>query len=275
MDFKGKTALVTGSSAGIGAAAAIAFAKEGADVILVSRNVPKLQAVQKEIELLGRKATIIEADVSSDESVAAMQARALKDFKDIDILVNNAGTGIRGPLTETTMDDWRNIVNINLFSQVRVVQAFLPYFLERGRGYIVNVSSIQAMGYGMEDTNTPYIATKAGIIGFTDCISTLLRPKGILVSCLIPGGVITDIASNSIYIGTKDKQKEMRDHDIIATKSPMFLTAEQCASGLVDGMKQEQYMILTPPRMAGMLKAQGRDMDVFNAFVKNWKPREK
>ncbi len=272
MEFKGKKALVTGSSGGIGKAVAIELAKEGTDVILASRNVTNMEAVKKEIEALGQRAVAIQCDVSIDESVAAMKDKALKAFDNIDILINNAAVGIRGSLEDVSLDDWRYIINTNLMGYIRIIQAFLPHFLARSTGYIVNVSSIQAMAFGAEFQNTPYITTKAGIIGFTDCLASILRPKGIKVSCHIPGGVTTEIAKNSRFVGSEERKKELRDRDLKFTGGPMFLTAEQCAQGLLEGMKKEDYLILTPPNMAQMLKAQGRDIDMFNAWVANPPP---
>ncbi len=272
MDFKGKTAVVTGSSGGIGKAIAIALAKEGAAIVLASRNVPNMEAVKKEIEALGRKVVVIQCDTSKDESVVDMRDKALKAFGNIDILINNAAVGIRGSLEDVSLDDWRYIINTNIMGYIRNVHAFLPHFIQRKSGYIVNVSSIQALAYGAEMQNTPYITTKAGIIGFTDCLSSYLRPKGIKVSCLIPGGVITNIAENSRFVGSEERKKELRDRDLQFTKSPMFLTAEQCAQGLIEGMKKEEYFILTPPNMAEMLKMQGRDIAMLNAYVANPPP---
>jgi NAD(P)-dependent dehydrogenase (short-subunit alcohol dehydrogenase family) len=272
MDFKGKQAVVTGSSGGIGKAIAIALAREGADVILASRNVPNMEAVKKEIEALGRRAVAIPCDVADDESVAAMKEKAIEAFGNIDILVNNAAAGIRGSLEDVSLDDWRFIINTNLMGYIRNVHAFLPHFMNRGSGYIVNVSSIQAMVYGAEALNTPYITTKAGIIGFTDCLSSYLRPKGIKVSCLIPGGIITEIARNARYVGSEQRKKELRDRDTRPVPPGMFLTAEQCAEGLITGMKKEEYLILVPAGMTEMLKPQGRDIAMFNAFVANPPP---
>jgi len=272
MDFKGKKAVVTGSSGGIGKAIAIAMAKAGADVVLASRNVPNLEAVKKEIEKLGRKAVVVKCDTADDASVAAMKGKAIKAFGNIDILVNNAAVGIRGSLEDVSLDDWRYIININLMGYVRNVHAFLRHFIERGSGYIVNVSSIQALAYGAEMLNTPYITTKAAITGLTDCLSAYLRPKGIKVSCLIPGGVITNIAENSRFVGSEERKKELRDRDTQLTRGPMFLTAEQCAEGLMAGMKKEDYLILVPERMGEMLKAQGRDIERYNAYVANPPP---
>jgi NAD(P)-dependent dehydrogenase (short-subunit alcohol dehydrogenase family) len=272
MEFRGKTAVVTGSSGGIGKSIAIALAKEGADVVLAARNVTNLEAVKKEVEELGRKAVVIQCDVSHDESVFAMRDKALEACGNIDILINNAAVGIRGSLEDMSLDDWRFLVNTNLMGYVRTVTAFLPYFIKRGNGYIVNVSSIQAMLYGAEMLNTPYITTKAGIIGFSDCLSYYLRPKGIKVSCLIPGGVITDMAQNSRYVGSEERKNELRSQDAVASKLPSFLMPEQVAAGLLAGMKKEQYLILTPEGMGERLKAQGRDVDKFNAYVANPPP---
>jgi NAD(P)-dependent dehydrogenase (short-subunit alcohol dehydrogenase family) len=273
MDFKGKKALITGASSGIGRAAAILLAQEGADIVLAARNMTAMQEVKKEIEKLGRKAVAIETDVAKDESVAAMKEKALKAFGDIDLIINNAGMGIRGNLEDVSLDDWRFLINTNLMGQIRVVQAFLPYLIKRGSGYICNVSSIQAMGYGMEDLNIPYTTTKAGIIGFTEGISSYLRQRGIKVSILIPGGVYTNIGGSSRFVGSPEKQAQLRERDSHMKDAPGFLTAEQCAQGMLEGIKREQYMILAPERMGDMLKAQGKDIDKYNEFVKNWKPR--
>jgi NAD(P)-dependent dehydrogenase (short-subunit alcohol dehydrogenase family) len=273
MDFKGKKAVVTGASSGIGRATAVLMAKEGADVAVAARNLSNLQAVKKEIEALGMKAVAIECDVTKDAGVTSMKEKALKAFGSIDILHNCAGIGLRGSLEDVSIEDWQNILDVNLMGYVRTVTAFLPYFLKRGSGYIINTSSIQAMGYGMEDLNTPYVTTKAAIIGFTECLSAYLRGRGIKVSLHIPGGVTTNIAEASVYVGSEARKQQLRDNDANFRVRPGFLTPEQCAVQLLDGVKKEQYMILTPPGMSQMLKGQGTDVDVLNEFVKNWKPR--
>jgi NAD(P)-dependent dehydrogenase (short-subunit alcohol dehydrogenase family) len=272
MEFKGKTAVVTGSSGGIGKAVAIALAKEGADVVLASRNVPNMEAVKKEIEGLGRRAVAIKCDVSEDESISAMKDKALKAFGNIDIFINNAAVGVRGSLEDVSLDDWKYIINTNLMGYIRNVTAFLPHFMKRKSGYIVNVSSIQALAYSSELLNIPYITTKAGILGLTDCLSAYLRPMGIKVSCLIPGAVRTEISHNSRFVGSEAQKKQMWDEAEEFWKLPIFLTPEQCAEGLLEGMKREDYLILVPAGMAEMLKPQGRDIAMLNAWVANPPP---
>jgi 3-oxoacyl-[acyl-carrier protein] reductase len=272
MDFKGKNAVVTGSSGGIGAAAAIALAKEGANIILASRNMANMQKVKQEIEALGRKAVAIECDVSKDESVTAMRDKALEAFGNIDILINNAAVGVRGLLEDISLDDWQYIINTNLLGYIRNVNAFLPHFMVRGSGYIVNVSSIQGIGYMPDQLNVAYITTKAGIIGFSTVIHGYLKQKGIKVSCLIPGAVKTEIATNSRYVGPPERVKEMLNQAKEMYKIPIFLTPEAEADGLIEGMKKEEFLIFVPANMLQMFKAQGLDMEAYNNYVANPPP---
>lgn len=272
MDFKGKTAVVTGSSGGIGAAVAVALAKEGVDVILASRNMANMQKVKQEIEALGRKAVAIECDVSKDDSVMAMKNKAISVFEKIDILINNAAVGVRGLLEDISLEDWQFILNTNLMGYIRNVKAFQSHFTERGSGYIVNVSSIQGIGYMPEPLNIAYITTKAGIIGFTTAIHSYLKQKGVKVSCLLPGAVRTEISNNSRFVGPPERVKKMQDDAKEFWKLPIFLTSEQEAEGLIAGMKKEEFLIFVPANMVQMLKTQGLDMEVYNAYVANPPP---
>jgi short-subunit dehydrogenase len=269
MDFKGKKAVVTGSSGGIGAAVAVALAKEGCDIVLASRNVANMEKVKKDVEKLGRKAVVIQTDCADDKSVEEMSKKALKAFGNIDILVNNAAVGVRGLIEDVQLDDWKFIINTNLMGYIRNVKAFLPSMEKNGGGYIVNVSSIQGLGYSPEPLGIPYISTKAGIIGFTTAILSYLRPKGIKVSCLIPGAVDTNISNNSKFVGTAEHVKKMKDDAAAFWKLPIFLTAAQEADGLIEGMKKEEFLILVPANMKAGLKAQGWDIDVYNNYVAN------
>ena len=272
MEFKNKNAVITGSSGGIGKEIAIALAKEGTDIVLASRNIPNLEIVKKEIERLGRRAIVIPCDVSDDASVALMKEKAIEAFGQIDILVNNAAVGVRGLVENASLDDWKYIINTNMMGYIRNVTEFLPHFLKRGSGYIVNISSIQALAYGTDSLNTLYITTKAGILGFSDCLSAYLRPKGIKVSCLIPGGVATEISHNTRFIGTEEQKKKMWDDSEKFWASGKLLTPKQLADGLIEGMKREEYLILVPDDMENMIKPQGRDIAKLNAWVANPPP---
>jgi NAD(P)-dependent dehydrogenase (short-subunit alcohol dehydrogenase family) len=268
MDFKGKTAVVTGSSGGIGKAVAIALAKEGADIVLASRNLAELEKVKKEIEALGQKALAVKCDVTSDSDVFNMKDQAIKEFGNIDILINNAAVGVRGYLKSVSIADWEYIINTNLLGYIRCVTAFLPHYLEKKNGYIVNVSSIQALAFTAENLNIPYITTKAGILGLSECLLGYLGPMGIKVSCLIPGAVDTNIHTSSRFVGTEEELKEMAARDAEFFKLPIFMSPEKQAAGLLEGMRKEDFYILVPDSRK-MLLNQGRDIDKFHAYLKN------
>jgi short-subunit dehydrogenase len=145
----------------------------------------------------------------------------------------------------------------------------MPHFLERGSGYIVNVSSIQVLLFGSDILNTAYITTKAGILGLTDCLSAYLRPKGILVSCLVPGGYKTDISRNTRFVGTEEQKNKLRAANEEFWKTPILLHPEICARGLIAGMKKEDYLILVPANMAERLVPQGINVEIRNAWAGN------
>ena len=156
-----------------------------------------------------------------------------------------------------------------MMGYIRNITAFMPHFLARGSGYIVNVSSIQALLYGSDLLNTAYITTKAGIIGLSDCLSAYLRPKGILVSCLVPGGYKTDIGRNTRFVGTEEQKRKLRDENEEFWKRPVLLDPEVCAKGLIEGMKKEEYLILVPADMAKRLVPQGMDIVLRNSWADN------
>ena len=268
MDFTGKTAVITGASGGIGRSIAILLAKEGADIVLASRNVANMEEVKEKIEGLGQKALAVACDMTRDEDVSAMKDKAIAEFGNIDILINNAAVGVRGILENIPLKEWEFIINTNLMGYIRNIHAFLPHFIARESGYIVNVSSIQALAYTAEELGIPYITTKAGIIGLTECLYGYLGPKGIKVSCLIPGGVRTNIADNSKYVGTEEEKMKMKKDTEEFFKMPFFLEADQLAEGFLEGMKKEEYMIVVPADLHDRCKEQGRDIHRLNEFMK-------
>ena len=161
MDFKGKTAVVTGSSGGIGAAVAIALAKEGADVVLASRNVANMEKVKQQIEAVGRKALVIACDVSKDESVTAMAKQAIDTFGKIDILVNNAGIIKRVPILDMAVADFRQVIDIDLVAPFIVAKRVVPSMISRGGGKIINMCSMMSI-YGRNSVSA-YASAKGGL----------------------------------------------------------------------------------------------------------------
>jgi NAD(P)-dependent dehydrogenase (short-subunit alcohol dehydrogenase family) len=118
----------------------------------------------------------------------------------VDVLMNNAGVAVRGAFEQIPMADWEWIVGINLLGVVRGCRAFAPHMIERGSGWIVNTASIG--GLVASTIGSPYVTTKHGVVGFSESLSLYLRPKGIGVSVLCPGGVATNIGENMRRAGT-------------------------------------------------------------------------
>ena len=194
--LEGRTALVTGSGRGIGRAIALAFAAEGADVAINDHGrMDEAREVARQIEALGRSALVVEADVSREEPVAAMVERVLEGFGRIDILVNNAGIATLARVEQMDVDLWDRMIAVHLRGTFLVTRSVLPGMLERGDGRIINISS-QIAQLGRERFAN-YAAAKAGIIGFTKSLAREVCPRGVLVNCIAPGPIRTDLVPDT------------------------------------------------------------------------------
>ncbi|HEX3014222.1 MAG TPA: SDR family oxidoreductase, partial [Methanobacterium sp.] len=144
-DLKGKVAVVTGASGGLGADAARAYAQEGADVALLARRKEKLEALAKEIESTGVKALAVQCDVADEESVKKAIDEVIKYFGKVDILLNNAGIAIRGGVHSLSVEDWDKGMDVNVKGIFLVSKYVLPHMMENNYGKIVNTSSINSI----------------------------------------------------------------------------------------------------------------------------------
>ena len=188
MELQGNTAIVTGAGQGIGKAIALAFAKEGADLVLAARSQEKLEEVARECQALGRKALPLGADVSKKGQVQALVEAAIKNFGKIDILVNNAGiAGPNAPVTEVKEEEWDEVLDINLKGTFLCSQAVLKEMIPRRSGRIINMSALGGIrGY---PRRSPYSVSKWGINGFTQTLAMEAGPYNIQVNALCPGPV--------------------------------------------------------------------------------------
>src|SRR5881409_4383129 len=192
MKLKGRTALVTGGSRGIGRAIALALAEEGADVAVnyVSSE-PAAKEVAERIHKLGRSSVLAQADVGDYPDTFRMAQDLLKEFGHLDILVNNAG--INSDKTFVKMDhaSWRKVLAINLDGVFNCTKVFIDQMLQRGWGRVVNITSVigQIGNFGQAN----YAASKAGVAAFTKSLAKELAAKGITVNAVAPGFVETDM----------------------------------------------------------------------------------
>jgi 3-oxoacyl-(acyl-carrier-protein) reductase len=192
MRLKGRIALVTGGSRGIGRAIAIALAEEGADVAInYQRNEALAKEVAQDIERMGRAAEIYQADVSDPEQVSRMRDAIVKRFERVDILVNNAGINRDKSFVKMDEASWRTVIDVNLHGVFYCTKAFLEGMMARGYGRVVNISSIVGQMGNFGQAN--YAATKAGLIGLTKTLAKELAGKGITVNAVAPGFIETDM----------------------------------------------------------------------------------
>jgi 3-oxoacyl-[acyl-carrier protein] reductase len=191
MKLKDKVAVITGSSANIGRATALLFAKEGAKVVVNSRrNTTGGQAVADEINSSGGQAIYVQADLSQPDEVHRLFNEAIKQFGQLDILVNNAGVATGQPFLETTKASWQSEFDNNFFNMVLCSQAAAEIMLKASRGVILNTTSIRGIEHTGREGIMAYSAAKAAAISFTKTLAKELAPN-IRVNAVAPGFVIT------------------------------------------------------------------------------------
>jgi NAD(P)-dependent dehydrogenase (short-subunit alcohol dehydrogenase family) len=189
-DLTGQTAIVTGTSRGLGQYFALALARAGANLVLTSRNRANLTQFEAQITAMGRRAISLELDVRDHESIAKMMANAEAAFGQVHILVNNAGCNIRKPALDVTWDDWNRILDTNLRGSFFVAQAVARNMIAHQYGRIINIGSVTSVaGYaGL----APYGASRGGVRQLTMSLADDWGRHGVTVNCLAPGWFRTE-----------------------------------------------------------------------------------
>jgi 3-oxoacyl-[acyl-carrier protein] reductase len=190
LGLRGKAALVTGSSRGIGRAIAVELAREGCRVALCARGKDALQAAAAEARALGAEVATVVADVTTPEGVREAVEGAAAAFGGLDVLVNNVGGSTGAAFLETDPEDWQRAIDLNLMSAVRASRLAVAHLRARG-GAIVNIVSIYGREWGGTYVRRPtYIAAKAAEIGMSKALAMELAPLGIRVNAVAPGSIV-------------------------------------------------------------------------------------
>ena len=231
--LKGKTALVTGSTSGIGLGIAEAFARDGVNLVIngfgVAAEIEQLRAGLAAAH--GVKVVYSPADMSKPGSIQTMMALAKNEFGGIDILVNNAGIQFVAPIDEFPLEKWDTIIAINLSAAFHTTRLALPYMKEKGWGRIVNMASAHALV--ASPFKSAYVAAKHGIAGLTKSVALEVAEQGITVNAICPGYVLTPLVEKQIPDTAKARgitEEEVR-RDVLLASQPTkkFVTVEQVA----------------------------------------------
>jgi 3-oxoacyl-[acyl-carrier protein] reductase len=210
-DLKNKNALITGAGKGIGKAVAIALAKEGVNVILVSRTQSDVEQLAEETSNLGVKSLALSADVADINSINSAVEKALAEFKHIDILINSAGIASFGKFLELEPEAWERIIQVNLMGTYYTTRAIIPNMIERQTGDIINISS--TAGLNGNALTSAYSASKFAVLGLTDSLMQEMRKHNIRVTALTPSTVATDMAKD-LNLTDGNPEKVMQSEDM-------------------------------------------------------------
>lgn len=211
IDLKGKVALITGAESGIGKAIAIEFAKLGCNLTLTYYHDENLgRQILKEVEKLGNKNLLIQADVSKQKEVELLFETALKTFIQIDFLINSAGVrSIDKPLSEMSPTEFDHTIQTNLYSVFHCCKCFLKYRPNHQQeGRIINITSVQSKVVSAGKTD--YCASKFAIKGFSEALSLELASQNITVNCIAPGMILTPMNQRAIEETLYRKELEQR-----------------------------------------------------------------
>jgi NAD(P)-dependent dehydrogenase (short-subunit alcohol dehydrogenase family) len=244
--LRGKVAIITGASSGIGRAAALLFAQEGAKVVAAARRKQELDALVTEIVAAGGRAVAVAADVKDASHAEKLVATARDQFGGLDIAFNNAGTlGEMGSVEAVSLDGWREALEINLTSAFLAAKYQLPAIVARGGGSVIFTSTFVGHTVGFPGM-AAYAASKAGLVGLTQVLAAEYGAWGVRVNALLPGG--TDTPMGRLVADTPEKQdfvaglhalKRTASPDEIA-RSALYLASEAASfmtgtAMLVDG----------------------------------------
>ena len=185
-DFTEKRALITGATGGIGGAIAKALHAQGATVGISGRNVDKLDALAKE---LGSRVHVLPADLSNDDAIADLVKRAEDAMGQIDILVNNAGLTKDGLSMRMSAADWQSVIDVNMTATFKLAQAVQRGMMKRRYGRIINIASVVGVTGNPGQCN--YVASKAGMIGWSKAMAAEIASRNITVNCIAPGFIAT------------------------------------------------------------------------------------
>jgi dehydrogenase/reductase SDR family member 7B len=229
MSFRDKVVWITGASSGIGEAVAVAFSRDGAKLVLSSRNRAELERVRKECD--GEGHLILPVDLTQYDALPEATSEVLRHFDHVDVLVHSGGVSQRSLVADTTLATDRAIMDLNFFGTVALTKAVLPSMLARKAGHIVPISSV--VGYVGTPLRSTYSASKHALHGFFDSLRAEVAKDGIAITIVCPGYVRTNVSRNALTGNGSAFGKMDRTHE-------RAMRPEECARRIVNAIAKRQ-----------------------------------
>jgi NAD(P)-dependent dehydrogenase (short-subunit alcohol dehydrogenase family) len=257
-DLSGRVAVVTGAASGIGGAVAAAFADAGTRVVLADVDTEGLTAACDELAGLGHDVVGVPTDVSSEEDIERLAARTIERFGRVDVVHNNAGVVSSGLVEEISLQSWRWVLTVDLWSVIHGARTFVPILKQQGSGHIVNTAS--TAGLQASPGIGPYNVAKFGVVGLSETLRLECEPHGVGVSVLCPGAVDTRIvdaernrpATVPPSTGPTAEQFTQRSGELLRTEG---LPPTAVAAAVVDAVRTNRFWVLTHPGWYDVLDA--------------------
>lgn len=234
-DLNGRVAVVTGAGSGIGKATATAFAREGMKVHLVDIDQTRVAEAAEEI---GGTPHVV--DCTDGAAIQALADEVIAAEGRVDVVHNNAGVGLGKPFERTTLEDWKWLVDLNLWGVIHGCRAFLPHMAERGEGAVVNSASLAGL-VGFRHV-AAYATTKHAVVGLSDSLNQEYGPRGVTVMALCPGLVNTNIQHDGRYDIPEDPDASR----LVQLFEERGISPDDVAAAVVDGIKRKRWLVVVP-----------------------------
>jgi NAD(P)-dependent dehydrogenase (short-subunit alcohol dehydrogenase family) len=256
-NLTGRVVVITGAASGIGRGAAVAFAKAGAKVVAADIDLAGGQDTARQICDLGGEAEAARCDVGQPDALIGLRDATLARFGRYDVVMNNVGVLTSGRPEDIPVSEWERVLNLNLMSVVRSLEAFLPGFLARGEGHFVNIASFAAL-FPYAYDRLPYVASKAAIVALSESLALYLRPKGIGVTVFCPGPVATNIAAGMKRWGAP-----------LGIRGPgaeyPVISAAEAGEMVVAAVREDRFVGFTHPQVMEPVRRRAMDWEGFIA----------
>ncbi len=280
-NLNNKNCFITGAANGIGKSFALALAREGMNLFITDIDLESLERVKNEIEDLGATVYSGLCDVTRMDHFKSISNEFFSKLGHIDLLLNNAGIAIGGSILDITLDDWKQVLDVNLWSVIHSLEVFLPKMLERRSGHIVNVAS----GAGIVGSTEPlpYVTSKFAVVGLSETLFGQLNSYGIKVSVIVPTYIRTTIFDKAKIKYSKELindvgQEKLNEisRDLLKDMQSKAMLPDRAVKKYIKGIKEDQLYIYDTKAMLGILTLKGTNPHQYETFLKeNSKNSEK